>query len=120
MILTYCSNGLAYTVVAPVVFRKDVVHRFLYHHLQCFLQERRNAELPFHEVAYQHHQVLSKAGEEKHVVAYIVDVLATLLDAAVDFLEEIIADTIKVLQHLLAGVGDDLEVPVPARRKPAE
>ena len=94
--------SLVHALVLPAWLGEDVMHGFFGHATEQFLENTRHAELPLHQVADEHHQVLAEALEHEEVSLYIVHVAYVLLDGCVDFLEESIWQSVDFNQHLLA------------------
>ena len=79
---------------------KNIVNGAVGQFLHHLLQETWDAELPFQDVTHQHHSVLGESLEHVEITTHIILCAASFLDALVDFLEETVADTIQVLEHL--------------------
>ena len=68
------------------------------------MEERGQTELPLHEVAHEHHEFLRESLKQEEVVTHIVHVAAVALDAQVDFLEEVVFETVNLAEHFAATV----------------
>ena len=95
-------TSLVHTFILPAHLGQDVVNGLFSHAAKELLEYARHTELPLHEVADEHHQVLAEALEHEQVSLHIVDVSYILLDGVVDFLEEAVRKIIDFNQHLLA------------------
>ena len=104
LILANTHTGLSHIVFLPVVFRQDIVHGFLRHGTQRVFHEARHAELPFHQVSHNHHKLLRESLESKEIRLHAIQVLTVALDAHINFLEEIVGDTIDFREEFLAAV----------------
>ena len=81
-------TSLVYTFVLPAHLGQDVVNGLFSHTTEELLEYARHTELPLHQVADKHHQVLAEALEHEQVSLNIVHVSYVLLDGCIDFLEK--------------------------------
>ena len=96
------NAGSAHAIVLPIVLRKDLVNLLCRHLPQGSTEETGQAHLPLHEVAHQHHQVLTEALELYEITLCVLYLVAMLADAAVDLGKEIVADAVNTLYELAA------------------
>ena len=88
LVLTDCYTSLVHALVLPAWLGEDIVYSLFGHATEELLEGARQAELPLHQVADEHHQVLAEALEHEKVCLYIIDVSYILLDGCIDFLVE--------------------------------
>ena len=102
LVLTDISASLAHTVILPVCFGKYIMHSLFRHAPHGLLKEARDTELPLHQVADNHHQILAEALKHEQVSLDVIHRLAVLLHGIVYFLKERLAEAVDFHQHLAA------------------
>ena len=75
LVLTDSHTSLVYAFVLPTWLGQNVVYSLFGHAAEQLLECARQAELPLHQVADKHHQVLAEALEHEEVSLHVVDVL---------------------------------------------
>lgn len=97
------ATSFPYGIVLPLIAGQDVVDGFGSELVKGFLEDAGHAELPLHQGADTHHQVLAESLEHEEVVADVVHRAAVLLDGGIDFLEKVVAQPVNLLEHFLAA-----------------
>lgn len=103
LVLADGHGGLVHIVLLPHRLGADIVHGLVYHGAQSSLEDGGKAELPLHQSAYKHNQIVRETLVEEQVGLHLVLRAAMFLHRGINFLEEILADTIILHQHLARG-----------------
>ena len=98
--LTESHHGLQGTGIREIVLVEDIIHGLCCHLIQGVLHEARQTELELHQVADEHHQVLAEALELLQINIHILQFLAVLANAGIDFLKPALVGAIDIAHHL--------------------
>ena len=99
--LTQLKYGFQHTGIREIILSEDVFNCFSSQFVKRIFHEARQTEFKLHQVAHQHHQILSEVLELDEIYIDILQFMTILTDTGIDFLEEGIISIIDILHHFL-------------------